>query len=278
MKSKLAEPLTARPRLPRAQCEEILQAGRAMRIADEIWPSQVKVIDRLLARSLELSKAYDEIVEKLDNDRTAIEVFLDAVLSAAATWGPDKLTQARMDRRELVKVNKRIGKLAAELGDLLDRREELHNHSGFASQTHYSVLNLIQDVGQSHGHFRLFAGASLAKIRSEFGPKYWPKIADVVRAIGSDAEAAQPQATDPLTAAGSEGRNGRASFLKVLLAAFDENSAAHGGFLPADFTLSDGALADLMTAALDLQPDADVDREFVKRFRQREREGEKELE
>ena len=87
---------------------------------------------------------------------------------------------------------------------------------------------------------------------------------------------ADTDATDPLTRAAASGSRGsRADFFKALFASIEENSVRNHGYLPHDFKLSDNALASLANCALDLGPDDLVDSAYVKRLRQREREGAK---
>lgn len=91
-----------------------------------------------------------------------------------------------------------------------------------------------------------------------------------------DAESAVMSATDPLTAAATAAvRPSRADFFKALFAAIDENSAGNYGQLPRGFKLTDRALASLGNCALNLGPDDLVDDAYIKRFRQRERNGPK---
>ncbi|MDA0575267.1 hypothetical protein [Burkholderia gladioli] len=67
-------------------------------------------------------------------------------------------------------------------------------------------------------------------------------------------------------------RPSRADFFKALFAAIEENSAHHYGLLPRGVKLTDGTLA-LANCALDLGPDELADSTYVKRLRQRERNG-----
>ena len=60
-----------------------------------------------------------------------------------------------------------------------------------------------------------------------------------------------------------------------MFAAIDENSTRHYGPLPQDFRASDNTLASLVNCALELDPDDMVDGPYVKRLRQRARDGAK---
>ena len=95
-----------------------------------------------------------------------------------------------------------------------------------------------------------------------------------VRVLAADAENAGMEATDPLTAAATmASRPSRADFFKALFAAIEENSARNYGLLPKGFKPTDGTLASLANCALDLGPDELADSTYVKRLRQRERNG-----
>ena len=95
-------------------------------------------------------------------------------------------------------------------------------------------------------------------------------------ALASDAEDAVMEATDPLTAAATmASRPSRADFIKALLAAIDENRGRNHGQLPNDFKATDNTLASFASCALDLGVKDLVDGPYVKRLRQRERDGAK---
>ena len=80
----------------------------------------------------------------------------------------------------------------------------------------------------------------------------------------------------PLTAdATMASRPSRADFIKALLAAIDENGGRNYGQLPNDFKVTDSTLASLASCVLDLGADDLVDGPYVKRLRQRERDGAK---
>ena len=53
------------PKSAREICEALLKEKRSELVDQAIWPSLVKVINRLLARGLELGEAYDELHSKL---------------------------------------------------------------------------------------------------------------------------------------------------------------------------------------------------------------------
>ncbi|MBN1016167.1 hypothetical protein JTM58_34920, partial [Pseudomonas aeruginosa] len=68
-------------------------------------------------------------------------------------------------------------------------------------------------------------------------------------------------------------RPSRADFFKALFASIEENSARNYGLVPRSLKLTDGTLASLANCALDLGLDELADSTYVKRLRQRERNG-----
>ena len=90
------------PKQARHACEQLLKADRADKTEKSILPSEVRVIDRLLERGLELEDAYAEIHGKLVQHPQALKVFFDLVQSTAAFWSPESNQEARRGRARLV--------------------------------------------------------------------------------------------------------------------------------------------------------------------------------
>lgn len=259
---------------PTRICEDILRADKAYNIEHAIWPSQNRVIDRLLDRRFELVEAYAEIHEKLHMRAHGIKVMLEIVTSVAALWNPEQVAQAREARNRLGEVNRQIADLAQEMAGLLQERDELGNTSGFASDTRYHIVDLIDAASSDNGFYHSYLKDELKGISHRYDFKYWPSLADIIQVIGRDAEHAGIAATDPQTRAATRGSRGSlADFFKALFASIKENDAGSYGELPRGFRLSDNSLASLANCALGLGPDALVDGAYVKRLRQRERES-----
>ena len=259
---------------PAVACEEILRAEKQYNLDHAILPSENAVIDRLLARRIELTEAYAELHSKLAARPNALKAFLRVVLTTAAFWNPDRVAEARGDRQRLKAVNAMIAETAADLASLLRERSELHNESGFAANTHYHVCRVIEDAAKDNYLFGSWVRDELRDLRGRFDIKYWPRIHEFVDALGNDARQAVPEPTDPVTAAATTGiRGSRADFFKALYAAIEENSSGSGGFLPSSLRLTDPTLASLANCALDLGPDDLADGDYVKRMRQRVRDG-----
>lgn len=159
---------------------------------------------------------------------------------------------------------------------LLERRSDLHNTSGFSSDTHYHVCDVLEAASQHNYLFTSYIQDRLNALRGQFDLKYWPSLSEFVQVLALDAKTANMTASDPLTAAATAAaRPSKADFFKALFAAIEENAAENYGQLPSGFKLSDRTLASLGNCALDLGPNDLVDDAYIKRFRQRERRGAK---
>lgn len=253
-------------------CEDTLRADKAYNIEHHILPSDNRIIDRLLARRLELVEAYAEIHAKLHARPHGIKTILGVVINVAAFWNPERVADARDARVRLKAVNRAIAELAGDLAGLLEERSDIHNTSGFASDTHYHIIDVIEAASGENGFYRFHLKDELEPLRGRYDLKYWPRLEDVVRVIGQDADGAGTDATDPLTRAATTGSRGsRADFFKALFELIKENGVANHGHIPRGFWLSDNSLASLANCALDLGPDDLVDAPYVKRLRQRGR-------
>jgi hypothetical protein len=69
-------------------CEETLRTNRAYNIEHQIWPSENVVIDRLLARRVELIDAYTVIHERLHDRPHGINTILSVLVNVTALWNP----------------------------------------------------------------------------------------------------------------------------------------------------------------------------------------------
>lgn len=253
-------------------CENILIEEIRYNNEHHVWPSESAIADRLLSRGIELREAYKELHEKLHAHPPALQVFLGLVLTTAAFWNPEKMQEARAASVDLTKINQQIAKKAAELAILVELRSNLHDTSGFSSDTHYHVCNVIDAASQHNYLFRSYVQEKLRSLRSQFDMKYWPSLGAFLQELASDAEKAVMAATDPLTAAATAGiRPSKADFLKALFASIEENSTKSYGQLPNGFKPTDRTLASLANCALDLMEDDLIDDAYMKRLRQRER-------
>lgn len=254
-------------------CEGILLAEKTYNLEHEILRSENAIIDRMLARRVELADTYKELHQKLSGRTYALKALLGVLLSVVAFWGPDQIAKARAQRARLKEVNRRISSKAAELAALISERCALDNESGFSSNTHYHVARVIEEAAADNYLFRSYVRDSLRHLRGQFDLKYWPRIDDFLKVLARDASEADLEASDPLTAAATTGtRNSLADFFEALFAGIEENSTGSAGFIPTGLRLTDNAFATLANCALGLGPDDMVDGAYVKRLRQRKRE------
>lgn len=264
---------TSSSKAARDICEALLKSDRNGKIEKSILPSEVKVIDRLLERGLELEDAYEELHSKLSDRPPALKVFFDQLQSIAAFWSPDANQEARKGKARLIALNGEIAEAATALSVLLRERTELKNHSGFSCDTLDHPIDAIHAAGKRNYHYEHWVKEKLEAVTGEFDLKYWPSLDELVQAIGDDAAQAAPVAHDPVTKAGTEGsRAGLADSFRAFFVALEESSTRNYGFLPSSFELTDRSIATLMSCALGLDQDKVVDSTYVKRLRQRQRE------
>ncbi|WP_235950872.1 hypothetical protein [Permianibacter fluminis] len=209
---------------PQAICEDFLVKGKRHNIEQRILVSENVVADRLLARGLELKDAYDELYNKLHRHPNALQDFLKLILSATAFWNPAAANMSRAARDELVKINEQIAKKAADLAALLEQRSVLNNTSGFWSETHFHVGDVIKAASRRNQLFDIYLKEHLDTLIGRFDPKYWPTLSEFLNELATNAEQGDVAATDPLTAAATHAaRPSLADFLKALFASIEEN-------------------------------------------------------
>lgn len=250
-------------------CEDALKAERAYNIDHDILPSEVKIVDRLLARSDQLIDAYEDIYIKLHRHPQALQVFLGVVVNAAAFWNPEKMAKARESRREQEQLQDAIARQARLLAQLLERQSTLNDTSHFISDSHYHIVDVIVEAAHSNGHFRGYVKQPLELLAERFDPKYWPSLAEILNALAANADQSGVQPSNSTTAAGTAGsRPSKADYFNSLFDQLSHCTTNLGGFLPSDTKITDEALADLANCALDLPESQWVDGPYVKRRRQ----------
>jgi hypothetical protein len=215
-------------------CEAALRHDIQQNKELKIWPAHTRIAQRFLARRLELTELYTELVEALGPDPQRLRAFFDCVFDATHLWSPEKLIEAREHRAELTAVNVRVAQLAQELAGQLERRSELNNAGRFRSETMYHVCDLIAEASRSNPSFEWYLKPGLEALRGQFDLKYWPELSDLLHALARDAAAAEIKAGDSLTAAGTESlRPSRTDFFRVLFEAFHEYTRRGAPFLEA---------------------------------------------
>jgi hypothetical protein len=253
-------------------CEEILREEWQYNKDNRIWPSQNRVIDRLLDRRVELGDAYAEIHQKLNAHPHAIEELFRALTYTGASWNPGKNVEARAARDRLAEINRDIADKAEALAELLEERSALENTSSFSAHNFYHIGDVIEAASVGNYLFEQYLRERLHTLRGRFDLKYWPSLGACCGAIAQDALMNDPEATNPITEAATRAsRASKADFFKALFVAIDEYGAQGHGFIPTGFRLTDETIASLGNCILDLPADNGVDGAYVKRLRQRRR-------
>lgn len=228
----------------------------------------------MLERQVEVQGAYWVLCDRLSARPAAIREFFDLLLRTATVWSPESAVQARGAKKRLEAVNKAIAAQAEALAALLDEREDLHNHSAFFGNTQYHVVDLVEAASVENGHFQFHLRAKLQALRAQYDLKYWPLHGDFIRVLAEDADQVEVLATNAMTETSARAsRASLADFFKALFVAIHENRGAARHKFPAEFDMTDGALAAFATVVLGLGPDDLLDASYVKRLRQREREA-----
>lgn len=255
-------------------CEDVLRQERKDNQESNIWPSVNIVIDRMLGRELELRAVYDELQVGLGEIPFGIWTFLDSVLGVAALWNPDAISKQRDSRERLIEINNLIEKRAEELADLVQLRSDISNDSGFSTDCHYHIGEVIEEAANLGHSYNFWLKEPMKQLRRQFGLKYWPSISDVVRILAADARQAKVAASDTITdAATTAMRPSKSDFVRALYVALDERSERNYDKLPKNFKLTDSSMASLVNCLLDLEPDEVLDSGYIKGFRQRERQA-----
>lgn len=135
-------------------------------------------------------------------------------------------------------------------------------------------MDIVHEASEHNYQYESYLKDGVERLQYQYDLKYWPKLSEVVQAIGTDAERAEVTAYDEATAVATESRkSGRSDFVKAFLARIGDNRVRECGFIPDSFGLSDGAMASLVNCGLDLKVDELVNADFIKRFRQRQRQA-----
>lgn len=194
------------------------------------------------------------------------------LLEVAALWKPEEIAKARAGRDELGEINRKIADSAAELASLLERQSELHDHSGFHSDTFYHICDVIEAAGKENSRYTSYVQEGLDALRTRYDLKYWPTLSEFSAALAMSASTARVEATDPVTeATTAASRASLADFVKGLFADIEEHKRKNHGRLPDDLVITDGTIAALVTCALDLDADDTLTSDYVKGIRQRMR-------
>ncbi|MDR7270115.1 hypothetical protein J2X20_002773 [Pelomonas saccharophila] len=218
-------------------------------------PSECTIARRLLDNRDRLADSYAELYLKLGNG-PALNSFLGLVLSAAAVWGDDLEPEDLALKAELIQLNRRIARSAAELSGFLDRREDLRHSSGLKDQTFYNVADLIDAAGDND-LYRYKLTASIDELRQRFDWKHWPSLAGVAEALGRDADEARvPEDSSATLEVASQIAPGSPErFLSTVFHMLSNIRMKNKGMFPDPFDVTNESLAALTNTALRLVGD-----------------------
>jgi hypothetical protein len=234
-----------------AEVKSWLRQQKTYNESKGILRSENRVIDRLLPENRALDSTYDRL--SADLEPIQWQCVLGALLSAAAFWNPGAVRANRDAAATLRSTDSEIAKAARNLAKLIQRREGLSNRSGFSTTAGYHPVDFIDRAAdlEGYGHYHEFLQEELHRLRGQYDLKYWPSMDAILQAIADDADAAEVQPNDPLTAAATRTRQAsRRDFYRAWLAAIAELQDRPPAWLPAGFALPDQMVADLGNYAL----------------------------
>lgn len=250
-------------------CEAHLKDQIRYNLEHRILPSEISVAERMLANGDALKRFYEEIYPALNYDGITWKHVLHCALYMGTFWTPEDISARRAGRKELEQLNDEISQRAGQLSELLDRRTKLYEQSGFRAETHYAIYEVIDAASKHNGHYQNYLKGPLQHLR-RFDLKYWPSIADCIRAIGTDAWRAEIEPDNRLTAAATRSsRPSKADSVRALLASIEDHRGDRLGGIPTSFEFSNGALADLVNVLFELPPEELVGDEYIKTERHR---------
>lgn len=234
-----------------AACETIIQERELQNDSSGRMHSENVIARRLLACRDQLADAYTELYFSYRSE-AHLRTFFGLVLSAAAQWGDGHEPEFVAQRAELTELNRRIAEGAELLAQLLDRREEFRGKPGdFSDNTFFNIAELVSAAAHDRDLYQYHLEESLAALRARYDWKYWPSLGDVLRTLGTDAEAAQgPKEVAANDDAPVFTPRSTERFFKILFQAMSTPAA-----LPDNFNLSDPTLAAIANSALALSPE-----------------------
>jgi hypothetical protein len=257
---------------PTELCEQALRKHIQRNTELNIWPSQIAVAERLIERRTEMADVYVELVQSFGNDHTSLYKFFDIILGTTVVWNPNFISINRVSRNRLVEINEEIGRHALHLSELLDERDKIHNSSAFRDNTFCSICDVIEAASENNNRFKSSLKQPLQELQHRFDGKYWPCLGDVLRAISVDADYAEIEPSNPITAkATSSKRPSKSDFARGLLAAITQITDENDGRTPHNLKFFDNALSSLVNCTFNLGGNELTDAVYIKNLRQRDR-------
>lgn len=263
---------------PTERIEAFLRAERTDLIEQGIWPSNVVVIDNMLANALSLAGAYAEILTQAPpgtvgtwGEQEAWKRILLAVIDVAAGWAPARIGETREAVNRVAELSEDIAKKARELAALLRARtvhREKHSIRGPSDYHPVDVLDRAAARSDQAYSYRVWVAPRLRPLCADYDLKYWPRTADFLDAL-ADLQSEPVAPYDDLSRAAMDSRQSGSplEFVRVLDAALANLDDYEG----IEVTFSHRTVAELANAALALGADELLTRDAVKTYRARQR-------
>lgn len=264
------------------RADELLRAALKSNLAAEIFASENKVIERLLADSAEMGLAWVSIGKRLNNERHFYKV-LEIIVSTAAFHFPAKIGEHREALRRAVELNDEIAKKVGELADLLDKQFTLRESQSIRLRVSNDPVECMNQWAEAFGHnsdydtsrrthmFSSHVAPALHALRQQFDGKYWPTVSDLLRGMERAAADAYAESYDPLCLAALEVReSSHLDFVRALFA--DLGFAKKYEGLPDEFRFNPREVTAITNCAVGLVEDA-ITVEAIKKAVQRIEKG-----
>lgn len=263
---------------PTERVEAFLCAERDSLIEQRIWPSNVVVIDNMLANAPSLADAYAEILKQAPpgavgtwGEQEAWQRILLAIIDAAAGWSPARIGETREAVCRVAELSEDIAKKARELAALLRARTAHMNRHSISGPSDYhpvDVLDLAAERSDQAYAYGSWVAPRLKHLAGCFDLKYWPGTADFLDAL-ADLQTEPVAPYNELSRAAMDSRQSGSPLefvraLDVTLANLDEYEGIEASF-------SHRTVAELANAALALSADELLTRDGVKTYRARQR-------
>lgn len=234
--------------------------------AKKVWRSCCELIDRYLRRPVEMEEVYIELGQKLTTRQQMY--FWDAVIHSLPFNMPDKLKDIRPAREELNDINAAIVKTATKLSRLMRKRDEVAIKSGLHAKEDLHVVDWINRAADGNTRYDWHLKDSLVQLRGQYDYKYWPRPPEIVDAIAAFAEDAEvvPASRDVAEVLKSR-KHSKRDTIRVILNVLNDYKKQNNPDeyrLPADFRLSNQALATLLNCGLGYSEDDLLNVDYVR--------------
>lgn len=243
------------------------------KLCKSTWP----IMQRILDRSDELQQVFDELIsafgysdkyEGIPPSNAYIWLILEHIWGSSQ-YAKEDVTKARQDLKRLNSLRENIEDLSWKLAEIMREYNALYEKSGFSGRNFRSLIDTIQDAGDHNSLFKFEVSEELDLLDRRYEEKYWPSSTDLVEQIAIDHSFMEKLSHISLPFNVIEGR---ASDIKDFVLGFDDKFLQLNG-LPAGFSFSHAAMAEIMNVVLDLPVEQLVSPEAVKLVRHRYKYG-----